>query len=74
MYIKRSLEHIIREMSAHFLRHISHRTSSSWQTTLLEHAEAGQRSYVTLDDLNQRLVAQQNPAALLTAFNSCTVG
>lgn len=65
MYIKRSLEHIIREMSAHFYVILVTGPRQVGKTTLLEHAEAGQRSYVTLDDLNQRLVAQQNPAAFI---------
>lgn len=65
MYIKRSLEQAIRKASAHFKVILLTGPRQVGKTTLLEHIEPTQRSYITLDDLNLRIAAEQDPASFI---------
>lgn len=65
MYIKRSLELVLAEVSQHFYVVFVTGPRQVGKTTLLEHADASRRFYVTLDHLNHRLVAQQDPAGFI---------
>lgn len=63
MYIKRSLERIITEMSTHFRVVLLTGPRQVGKTTLLQHIEP--RTYITLDDLNNRIAAEQDPAGFI---------
>lgn len=65
MYIKRSLERIIKETSASFRVVLLTGPRQVGKTTLLQNIESKQRSYVTLDDLNQRIAAEEDPAGFI---------
>ncbi len=65
MYIKRDLEKAIKEASANFRVVLLTGPRQVGKTTLLEHIEKGSRSYVTLDDMNQRIAAREDPAGFI---------
>ncbi|MDF1654168.1 MAG: ATP-binding protein [Coxiellaceae bacterium] len=65
MYIQRSLAAAIKEASSTFRVILLTGPRQVGKTTLLEHIEKGQRSYVTLDDMNQRMAAKQDPAGFI---------
>jgi len=63
--IKRTLRKAILDASASFKVVLLTGPRQVGKTTLLQEVQKESRSYVTLDDLNMRLVAQQDPASFL---------
>lgn len=63
--IQRTLEKAILEASTSFKVILLTGPRQVGKTTLLQEAHKQSRSYVTLDDLNMRLAAQQDPASFL---------
>ncbi len=63
--IKRTLGKAILEASASFKVVLLTGPRQVGKTTLLQDVQKGERSYVTLDDLNMRRAAQQDPASFL---------
>ena len=63
--IQRTLEQAILEASASFKVILLTGPRQVGKTTLLQEVQTSSRSYVTLDDLNMRLAAQQDPASFL---------
>lgn len=64
-HIPRTLATAIQEASAHFKVLLLTGPRQVGKTTLLQDIEKDSRSYVTLDDLNLRTAAQQDPAPFL---------
>ena len=62
MYIKRTLTQTIERASASFPALLVTGPRQVGKTTLLENCAAKNRNYVTLDDLEQRDLAQNDPA------------
>lgn len=65
MYIKRTLEKALKEASSAFKVVLLTGPRQVGKTTLLEHIEQETRSYISLDDLNYRIAAEQDPASFL---------
>ncbi len=65
MYIRRILEKAIQEASASFRVLLLTGPRQVGKTTLLEHIEKESRTYVTLDDMNQRTLAAEDPARFI---------
>ena len=63
--IPRTLGKAILEASASFKIVLLTGPRQVGKTTLLQDIQKSSRSYVTLDDLNMRLAAQQDPAVVL---------
>jgi predicted AAA+ superfamily ATPase len=63
--IKRTLGKAILDASASFKVVLLTGPRQVGKTTLLQDVQKGERSYVTLDDLNMRQAAQQDPASFL---------
>ena len=62
MYVKRTLAQTIERVSASFPVLLVTGARQVGKTTLLENCAEKNRSYVTLDDLEQRELAQNDPA------------
>lgn len=65
MYIKRNLEQAIQAASADFGVVLLTGPRQVGKTTLLKHLEPNKRSYISLDDLNNRIAAEQDPAGFI---------
>ena len=65
MYRPRTLAQTIQRVSAAFPIVLVTGPRQVGKTTLLEHCGAATRSYVTLDDLDQRAIARDDPALFL---------
>ncbi len=65
IYIKRDLEKSIKEASSQFCVVLLTGPRQVGKTTLLEHIEKGKRSYLTLDDMNKRIAAREDPAGFI---------
>lgn len=63
--INRTLGHSILEASTNFKVVLLTGARQVGKTTLLQHLQKDSRSYVTLDDLNMRIAAQQDPVSFL---------
>lgn len=68
MYIKRILGAAIKEASKSFRVILLTGPRQVGKTTLLEHIEKKTRSYVTLDDLNTRIAAENDPEIFLQSL------
>ncbi len=64
-YIQRSLAKVIQEASADFKVLLLTGPRQVGKTTLLREVQKESRTYVTLDDLNMRVAAQDDPASFL---------
>ena len=64
MYIKRTLEDVVERITKSFSVLMLTGPRQAGKTTLLKHADPGRR-FVTLDDLEQRTLAQEHPALFL---------
>lgn len=65
MYIPRALSRVIKENSAHFRVILLTGPRQVGKTTLLREIEPSTRTYVTLDNLSMRVLAEQDPAGFL---------
>jgi uncharacterized protein len=65
MYIKRTLEKIIREASKDFRVILLTGPRQVGKTTLLSQIDSQKRSYISFDDLNYRVAAEQDPASFI---------
>ena len=65
VYLKRYLERVIKEASKTFRVILLTGPRQVGKTTLLQHIEPDARSYVSLDDLNNRLLAQEDPKGFI---------
>ncbi|MDF3055615.1 MAG: ATP-binding protein [Gammaproteobacteria bacterium] len=64
-HIKRTLESVIKQTSDAFKVLLLSGPRQVGKTTLLQEVQKKKRSYVTLDDLNERIAAQQDPASFI---------
>jgi predicted AAA+ superfamily ATPase len=65
MYYARALSHVIKNISETFPVLLVTGPRQVGKTTLLEHLKESGRKYVTLDDLDERALAQKDPALFL---------
>ena len=65
MYYQRAVSHLIKNISATFPVLLVTGPRQVGKTTLLEHLKEEERSYVTLDDLDERALAKRDPALFL---------
>lgn len=65
MYIKRAISALLRDVSETFPVILLTGTRKEGKTTLFEHLKEEERSYVTLDDLDERYMAKKDPALFL---------
>lgn len=65
MYYKRSISNLLKNISETFPVLLLTGPRQVGKTTLLEHLKEEERSYVTLDDLDERALAKKDPALFL---------
>ena len=69
MYIKRTLSRSVLEADQSFYVVLLTGPRQAGKTTLLQNLQKNGRSYVSLDDLNSRLAAREDPAGFIDRLN-----
>lgn len=68
MYLTRTIEDCIRKADSFFSVVLLTGPRQTGKTTVLRHCESGQRTYVSLDTLDNRQLAKTDPALFLQRY------